>query len=261
MVKLDGAETITDYVAGKRQSGRYTTDLSDADLLRRYRYPISSSADGQLIRQVCQQNYFPESKREEYAIAFQKRLGCNSNPKAASPLCAKDSDTLETLYSFAFRLMQIKEACPVSQEQLDSVANNWLDKVFECSNCDLSGLRWSISSLGDDLARVANKQSCSYLSIAIEQVSKDKEQAEATTRFRACLKRTIPAIDDLISSADVVASAVFAACRSELTPFLAKNKVFEERVLPGVTALVLKHRQIARQRPTKSAPKRKAVQS
>lgn len=209
-----------------------------------------------MIQLICRQE-FSGLSRTKAATKFQQRLGCGSRTGEGLPFCANDPATLETLYLLFFRLAQVQEACATSQAQLDSVLHNWLVTVTECTSkqgCGISLLQLDVSGLGDDLSRAASHQACSYIQSSITSAAEDQEKRDSITRFKACAKRSIPALDDRISPADVIASALFGVCRAELIPQLAQSKVFADGVLSTLSAAVLQQR-----KQTSNLPKKKSV--
>jgi hypothetical protein len=165
------------------------------------------------------------------------------------------------------RLGQVKEVCVVEQGQVDAVLQNWISTVIECQGtpqgCGMSLVQIYLSGLGDDLARVANKQSCDYFPRSVTIAAEDVERRAATTRFRVCVKQKIPALDDRMSSAETIARAVVGACHNELPVNLKLNPAAMENAIPGLTAQVLEFRQLLRKLPPTQnrAPKPKAIQS
>lgn len=252
-------EIVTNYATGKSISGGQASPLSEAERAKSAEFPSGASAEGKLLQRVCQQHYLSQGRREASAAAVQKELGCSSAAMVGSPLCAKDATTLETLHSLFLRLEQIEQACSISRAQINLLLHSWLADVAECvrtvQGCGISLIQLDISGLGGDLGRVARKQSCAYVPRAIQDAAENEERRASRARFQACIKRTIPALDDRVSSADVVASGVFGACRGELTPNLAQSEVFANGVLPGLTAEVLELRRQARQSSSKPKPK------
>lgn len=70
------------------------------------------------------------------------------------------------------------------------------------------------------------------------------------------------ALDDRLSSADVVSKAIYGACQPLLIPMMEQSREFMEGAMPGLIGAVLEYRKQA-QRPKnpKSKPKPGAVQT
>ncbi len=261
-----GSALVTDFTAGTLTMGNRVSRISENDRLERNQFPSGTDPLAKLVRQVCQQDYFPVAKREASAVAFQTVLGCGTPNWKDSPLCGKDSATLEALYSLPMRLDQIKEACAVDQGQVSAVLQNLLFRVIECQapqGCGMWPVQNFLHGLGRDLARAANKQSCSYFQQSVASAAEDTERRAAATRFGVCVKQKIPALDDRMSSAETIARAVVGACWDDLPVNLKDNPAAMENAIPRLTAQVLEFRQLLRKQPPtqKRAPKPKAIQS
>lgn len=266
LMRYQGSAAVTDYTAGTRTSGKSVFNISENDRLERNQFPSGPGPLSKLIRHVCEQDYFPVDKREAVAMAFQTKLGCDTPNWKDSPLCGKDPDTLETLYALLMRLSQVKEVCVIEQGQVDAVLHNWISKAIECRDtpkgCGMSLLQLDLYGLGKDLARAANKQSCTSFQQSVASAAEDTERRAARARFFACVKQKIPALDDRMSSAETIARAVVGACQNELPVNLKLNPTAMEIAIPGLTAQVLEFRQLLRKRPPtqKQTQKPKVIQ-
>jgi len=267
LIRYGGSAFVTDFAAGTHTFGNRVSRISESDRTERNRFPSGSDPLAKLIRSVCHEDYFPVAEREAIAASFQRKLGCGTPRWEDSPLCAKDPDTMETLYAVLMRLGQVKEACAVEQGQVDAVLHNWISKVIECQGtphgCGKLLLQLDLRGLGDDLAKAASKQSCDYFQRSVTSAAEDTESRAAINRFRGCVKQKIPALDDRLSSAETIARAVVGACRNELPVNLKFNPAAMENAIPGLTAQVLEFRQfLLKQPPAQNRPKKpKDIQS
>jgi hypothetical protein len=66
--------------------------------------------------------------------------------------------------------------------------------------------------------------------------------------FLDCVTRTTIALDDAVTSADVIATVVVARCRVELAASQAQSTEFTARLMPVLTASVIVHRRQVQQR-------------
>lgn len=260
LAKLQGTEQVTDYELGKRTFGGRSYDLLESSRLDRFQFPGPGSSEDQLIQRICQKE-FSARPRVKSVNEFQQRLGCSSSDSAPTWLCAKDPITLDTLHHLFLRLTQVKARCHTPQAHLESVLDNWLTIAGECRSskgCGIALLQLDVSGLGGDLSRAANDQVCSYMERSVAAAAEDNEKRDSLTRYKSCVQRSVPALDDLISPADVIASAVHGTCRAELTHGLAQSKDFADAVLPGLSAAVLQQRKDTAKAPKgRSSPKKK----
>jgi len=246
IIKFDPQPAVTDYVVGKYTKGDYSRQLTGSEKKGRNQFPSGTSPEGMFIKQVCYKQNSDELPYESKVNAFQEALGCGTAQGTAnSPLCAQDAPGLEILRSLFMRLDQVQAICSMQVSEMDALVNFWLSKVKTCKgpkNCDLLLLQWEVSGLGADLGRAASNESCSYVAQSIKRMEEDKAHSQDAMRFRVCTARNIQELDDRLSPANVVAEAVYAICRTEFAPDLAKSKKFAETVIPAVTGQVLKAR-------------------
>jgi hypothetical protein len=78
--------------------------------------------------------------------------------------------------------------------------------------------------------------------------------APVSLDFVDCVARTTIALDDAVTSADVVATSVLAKCRAELSATQAGSIEFTARVMPVLVASVIVHREQVRQRQAPQQP-------
>lgn len=237
--------------------------LSGAERARMVEFPTSASLESQFIHEICGGSPRLSDKRRAGALAIQKEIGCGSSALGGSPACADDDAILEAVYALVFRMGQAQQACQMSSEQMSDLLTSWLADVPACTgalpSCGLPLLRLSEHGLNEDLARAAAGEACRYLPQALTRAAEGDERRAATARFQACVKRSIPELDDRVSSADVIASGAFGACRRELPAYVAQDAGFEAKLRPGLTTAVLEFRRLSRQsgaaKPKKPVPK------
>jgi hypothetical protein len=78
----------------------------------------------------------------------------------------------------------------------------------------------------------------------------DLASAQTRTPFRQCVDRQIPELDDLISSADVVAGGVVEKCRESMIDKIPIPRARADEILAAlklrIVPLVLEHRAVSR---------------
>ena len=240
---------LINYAAASDSPNSRARPLSELERAEAFEFP-DGGGNAQLFHRVCELEDLSEARLEESAAAIQKLFGCGSDAMVGSSLCARDAVTAETLHFLVLRLQQIEQACAITAVQMNMLLKSWLADDAACrrdgQRCDLWQMQLKVSGLGSDLARVALKQSCSFAPQAVQEAVVNDERRLSTARFRRCIARLIPELDDRVSSADVVASGALGSCRRELTPDLARSKTFSDAVLPGLTAAVLESRRQVR---------------
>ena len=105
--------------------------------------------------------------------------------------------------------------------------------------------------------RVRNGEGCTGASSLLRMMDEDEFRETSIAAFNECALHAVRDLDDRVSPANVVAEAAFGSCRGKLTPGLASSTAFSSRLLPSMTAAVLRNRQAkpAAPQPAPAAPK------
>jgi hypothetical protein len=249
MRRINGGDLVTDYVAGTSTLGtRSPSALTESARAGAFEYPTRSSATGAVIRGVCRQ---PGQKEQREAVAreAQRGLGCTTAP-TGDPMCGQDAATLDALDLLVIRLQQVQRACGLSATQVSALFTDWTGRVLDSARAKFRNpmmlIDMDASGLGKDLALVARNRPCRYVAQDLQAAEEHTRTRDALAQFQACVRRSVPALDDRISAADVVANGVLGACQAELPNDMAGDPGVARTLLSSLTAAVLEHRRAAR---------------
>lgn len=241
VVMEDDFTNKTSFANGKKES------MTDFTYFNRYQFPRYNDEYAAVLRSVCHEGVDSIKQR---AVSYQVMLnesffGCDKAIQSNEWLCQRNDDLALALFFANKRFNQIREARPNSGSQyaqfLMSIYNDRAlcsspNKCAEELNAFARGVGW-------DLARhLDSARETPYLSQKLKQLEKDKAEAAAVAQYMACLPQKIKMLDDRLTSADVVASAVFASCRAMLPEKFANNPYMADAERPKITAAVLEAR-------------------
>lgn len=258
-------DRVYDYVAGTVTWLGRPMPLSDRDKLARHRYPADAGEDNSIFHYLCKDVIPSTAQREAVSSVIQTKLGCNATPWKGTVLCQRDPKSLGALYSFTMRFEQAVAACSMPAEHASQVLRDWYQTLAECRDTGgcLPVMQLTTSGLIDDLAAATEHQPCTYLEQSLASAREHAVTRASITNFQACVTKQIPALDDLLSSADVIANAVYGACEGQLPGRMHGNPSIRGNSLPGISAEVLQFRRLLlkHQKLKQSVPKPKAYQT
>lgn len=232
--------------------------MNEEQRWRAVKYPEAGSSEFQVMRYLCESEPGFKEQHELRGESLQARNRCDRADNAAKAMCKPDQETRELLGLLTIRTVQIEEACEVDSDELDSLLAHWLLESSKCrprggKPCGLSSLRSATYRLGEDLARAQLGQPCRYIPIALQSMQEKERDEIALDLFRMCITKTIPALDDRISPANIVAEGAIASCRSHLPSDLTSGTEFTSGILPTITAEVLRARKKPRSSETRES--------
>ncbi|MFZ1767129.1 MAG: hypothetical protein WAT68_10840, partial [Candidatus Nitrotoga sp.] len=239
-------EYITDFVAKKVIGGKYgPRDISIDEMRKRIAFPAFASLEGQMIQRLCftKDNDWTQRKKKTVAI-FQSILKCSPEKTGnIALLCRNDDKTTQDIFNTIFRMNQIESLCKVPTDVLDAILNNYLITISNSKRGEVMPLLGLFNrELSEDLSRAVNDEKCSYIAMASEEAAINAEERESTEKFKACIVKTVSRLDDQISPADVIATAVYGVCLNQLAGRYTQSEEFERGFKPGLIAIVLEHR-------------------
>lgn len=260
--------SVSDFAAGTVTRGGRTSPVSADERMRALSFPTLTEPKGKILRMACAEESLFKALHEATGLELQRKSGCDRPDMQSAPLCKPDVESRELLGQMITRLGQAARACALTDAQVNLLGRVWLKDAEVCraGNCDLQLMAMRISGLGTDLARAAAGQPCTYIPPTLKSAEQAEARDEGVARFRECLKKSVPELDDRISPANVVAEGVFAACRGQLSADMVGNTTFASTVLPSLTTMVLRHRQESRKpeppttKPTRPSQTRPAKQ-
>jgi hypothetical protein len=176
-------------------------------------------------------------------------FGCRRPSTGQRPVCAPDAQLREIGRVMAQRVAQIASACSLNKDQMVRVFKVILESHQSCpasaSSCARDRMLGFVVALNSDLAAAAAAvgQPCKWV-LEAERAGASLEAVQAAqARTRACVSAAIPALDDQISSADVVAGAILVSCSAELPSELTDRSDFGSVARQAITVQVLESRQ------------------
>lgn len=241
VVMEDDFTNKTSFANGKKES------MTDFTYFNRYQFPRYNDEYAAVLRSVCHEGVDSIKQR---AVSYQVRLnesffGCDKAKPSNEWLCQRNDDLALALFFANKRFNQIRDARPDSGPQyaqfLVSIYNDKAlcsspTKCAEELNAFARGVGWDLARHRDSARETP------YLSQKLKQLEKDKAEAAAVAQYMACLSQKVKTLDDRLTSADVVASAVFASCRAMLPEEFANNPYIDDAEKPKITAAVLEAR-------------------
>ncbi len=263
--KSGNIDSVYDYEAGTvTWIDVRPRPLSALEKSSRYQYPSNGGEAGSLLQHLCAGTIPSTAQREAVSSAIQAKLGCNAAPWKGTVLCQRDPKSLGVLYSLTMRFEQATSACSLPTDQTNEVLRDWYQSLAGCRDAGgcVPVMQLKISGLTDDLVAASEQQSCTYLAQSVTHAKEHGATRMAMANFRTCVTKQIPALDDGMSSADVIANATYGACEGLLPARMIGNSSIRGNILPGISAEVLQFRQLLlkRQKPRQSSPKPKSYQ-
>lgn len=248
--------TVIDYIAGTRATSGRVSALSAQDKQRRHLYPSNGGEPSSLLRYLCGNSIPSTAQRETLATALQEKLGCNALPWKGTVLCQKDPKSVGALYELTSRFEQASSACSLPSEESSLILRDWYLSLSECRDAGgcLPVVMLQTSGVVADLAAAAERQQCTYFRQSLATAQEHVATRAALANFRACVTKQIPALDDRMSPADTIATAVFGVCEGLLPVRMNANQGVRANSLPAISAEVLQFRQLLLRQQQKPKP-------
>lgn len=238
---------------GKKES------MTDFKYFDRYQFPRYDDEYAAVLTAVCHEGADSIKQR---AISYQATLNeglfkCDKTERENEWMCQRNDELALAVFFANKRFNQIREARPDSGSKYAQFLVKIYNNKALCSSTTKCAeeLNAFARGVGHDLAQhLDGNRETPYLSQKLKQLEKDKAETVAVAQYLACLPQKIRALDDRLTSADVVASAVFASCRAMLPEKLANNRNMAEAEQPKITAAILEARNLRPLPTTKKPP-------
>ncbi|NMF99564.1 hypothetical protein GPA27_19485 [Aromatoleum toluolicum] len=227
------------------------------------------SSDGKLIRTVCQAA-FPEWM-PEFLVAHERECGGK-----VEGMCSPEKRDLAYAVSLLlYRKYQADEVCTAGQDVqaksdfsklADQAVDDVLAEVTRCPDgaCQLTALNWMLAGIGSDLVRAGQGLRCQAFEQRAERIAQEKRRAvgvETMKAYLACAVRKAPALDDGLSAAESVATALHSACLdvfNSAADLLVRHpdsrEILARQFQPKLVEIVLQYR-AAQRVPKKTVPR------
>lgn len=241
VVMEDDFTAKTTFANGKKES------MTDFKYFDRYQFPGYDNEYAAILTTVCHEG---SDSIKQRAVSYQASLNesffkCDKTEQGNEPMCQRNDELAMAVFFANKRFNQIREERPDSGSKYAQFLVSIYNNKALCSSPTKCAeeLNAFARGVGRDLARhLDGNRETPYLSQKLKQIEKDKAEAAAIAQYFACLPKKIKALDDRITSADVVASAVFASCRAKLPEKFANNSYMAEAERPKITASILEAR-------------------
>lgn len=236
------------------------------------------STDGKLIRAVCQAaspGWVPD-----FLLAHEKECGGKT-----SGMCSPDKrDFAYAVSLLLYRKQQASNACaaPLDPQGKAAFANlsdqaiaDVLAEAGRCPDgaCQAAALNWMLAGIGSDLERAGRGLQCQAFQQRAAKISREKQTAmgaEAMKAYLACAASKAPALDDGLSAAESVATALHSAClgifngAADVLVYHPDGRQFlASQFHPKLVEIVMQHRAALRvpKKPTSPRDTARRVQS
>jgi len=184
-------------------------------------------------------------------------------------------DLASSISLLNYRMKQVIDACTVGSEVMDKgvfsrlaedAITDVLAEVDRCHDrvCQMNAVYWMLSWLNKDLERAARGQKCEAIQQRIAMIERDKQTAKGMENVKvylACAVSKTPVLDDGITTAESVATALHSACLGAfnaaaglLLQSPGSRQFLESELRPKLIEIVLQHRAALRV-PKKQAPR------
>lgn len=224
--------------------------------LSRHVFPDLGSRAGKFIERMCSAEtaamYDNVQKRASTILATLPV--CKDQQRNGHPFCTKDPAILTTFASTMLRATQATEWMPQHSALVKEMLSLALATHCSDTRSCLMPLRNFEYTLSKDMSHfIEGDESAPNLQQAKATYAEQKARQDQVTRFWSCVSQNIKELDDNLSSADIIATAVFGVCKSSMSMFTAEAAVqLEAAVRPNIIAKILS----ARKATSKTSPKR-----
>ena len=247
-VRLNGLVVMEDDFTAKTSLAYGKKELmTDFKYFDRYQFPRYDDEYAAVLTAVCHEGTDSIKQR---AVSYQAMLNegffkCDKTERGNESMCQRNDELAMAVFFANKRFNQIREERPDSGSQYAQFLVSIYNNKALCSSPTKCAeeLNAFARGVGRDLARpLDGNRETPYLSQQLNQIEKDKAEAAAIAQYFACLPKKIKALDDRLTSADVVASAVFASCRAMLPEEFANNRFIADAERPKIIATILEAR-------------------
>lgn len=230
-----------------------------------YRYPPGlHTAEGQVIFAACQ----GVGRLELPGTDLRNELYNNSNctPSSSDYICRMhEYESSELARTALLRIMQISTECIGGRDWASFLGAHLLRQAGAACTKNTQGcgdkqLQSAVEMMGQDLARAHRGDRICRPSLQLAMKGKqDEEGRDAVLTMKQCLTATAPTMDDRITSADVVAQAIYAKCIPGVPAKFQNNPAFRTVLMQTATGVVLSQRAAVVNQPAPNRPARPAV--
>lgn len=183
-------------------------------------WPTWGSPDGKLVRAACEAA-FP-AWLPDFLLAHERECAGKT-----AGMCSPD--TKELAYSLSLLLYRKQQAVSACTPTLDAAGKatfaaladlsvaDVLAEAGRCRDraCRAKTVNWMLSGINGDLERAGRGQQCEAFQQRADKITREKQTAkgvEAMRTYLACAASKLPALDDGLSAAESVATALHSAC-------------------------------------------------
>lgn len=230
--------------------------VESADSDKPTAWPTWGSPEGKLIRAACQ-SAFP-GWLPDFLLAHERECADKTAGR-----CSPDKQELAySLSLLLYRKQQAVSACAANlaagQAAFATLADlsvaDVLVEAGQCrdSTCQISTLNWMLSGISSDLERAGRGQQCEAFQQRADKINREKQTAkgmEVARTYLACAASKAPALDDGLSAAESVATALHSAClpvfdaaADLLLQHPESRQLLAGQLRPKLVEIVLQHR-------------------
>ena len=189
---------------------------------------------GMLIRMACA--HFDQSWSQQWLDIGKNRSCANPSDHFTKLLCDQNKDFVATFNLLIKRGFDIEEACKNDRASLASVTKEMVQGAAQCQSvdCAVKKLEFHLYDFGNDLERAGRGEKCTAVTRGLERIEQDKSAQRAVDKMQfyfACVKNAAPRLDDGLSSAETIATALHSRCQNEFSR--AVNESSEIRSIAG----------------------------
>lgn len=220
-------------------------------------WPTWGSPEGKLIRMACQvaaPGWLPD-----FLLAHEYECASKT-----TGMCSPDRQ--ELAYSLSLLLYRKQQAVSTCASSLDAAGKaafatladisvaDVLAEAGQCrdSTCQALAVNWMLSKISGDLERAGRGQQCEAFQQRADKISREKQMArgmEVARTYLACAASKAPTLDDGLSAAESVATALHSAClpvfdaaADLLLQHPESRQLLAGQLRPKLIEIVLQHR-------------------
>ena len=152
---------------------------------------------------------------------FRERFICTGVNRASAACKSDNFDQFFAIFLATKRIALIKEGMPEKLDSYNKIYSWALEKTAKCKvkdDCTAPLAQFAYGVLRDYLDLTSGAPEATYLARATKDYEEEREEARKIQRFYACAHQKIGELDDRLSSAEIIAKAAIASCRSNLQP-------------------------------------------
>lgn len=228
------------YTIRSQRSPSYDGKVMTLSRGSEHHYP--SWRDAVVHRHICPR--FIKSWDEEYFSPPTEF--CSLKDSYAQQLCSGDRMLLGEFNLFEKRLSQLGLRCTIPKESKVNIQLFFMQEASQCKNEQCLGnvSRAMFSSMEKSLVASQAGKQCTFVDEQLAKIETTSQRKKAFSDHHRCLIGGIPMMDDKVSSAETIADALQARCKSILDAVLEQDlsNELQKNVRPKVVGLVLEYR-------------------